>query len=54
MNKIFERIHNVVRSMACNMVDQETREWPPKCLVLIYQPKRPETNSKEDNNSSEE
>ena len=49
MNKMHEKIHNAVRSIACNMAEIEPREWPPKCLFLIYQPMRPETNPKEDN-----
>lgn len=54
MNKMQEKIHNAVRSIACNMAEKEPREWPPKCLILTYQPMRPETNPKEDNNSAEE
>lgn len=54
MNKMQETIHNVVRSIACNMAEKEPREWPPKCLFLTYQPMRPEVNSSDDTNSPEE
>lgn len=43
MYKIQEKIHNVIRSLACNMADKEPREWPPQCLVITYQPMRPNT-----------
>ena len=52
MNKMHEAIHNVVRSIACNMAEKEPREWPPQCLILTYQPMRPETNPKDDNTCS--
>lgn len=53
MNKMQEKIHNVVRSIACNMAEKEPREWPPQCFIISYQPLRPEINPNEDNNSSE-
>ena len=54
MKKMQEIIHNAVRSIACNIAEKEPREWPPQCFIISYQPMRPETNPKEDRNSSEE
>lgn len=54
MNTIQEKVHDVIRSLACNMADKEPREWPPRCLVLTYQPMRPEVNPSEDTNSPKE
>jgi len=47
MNKMQEKIHNAIRSMACNMAAKEPREWPPQCLIIAYQPMRPETKPEE-------
>ena len=41
MNRIKEKIKHATKVVISNMVDQETREWPPKCLILAYQPVRP-------------
>lgn len=54
MNKLQEKIQSVASTLANSMVDKETREWPPACLFFTYQPMRPETEQKEDNNSSAE
>lgn len=51
MNKMQEKIHNAVRSIACNMAEKEPREWPPKCLILTYQPMRPSSTSTNENKS---
>lgn len=34
-------VNNALRSSFSKMIDGETREWPPKCLVFAYQPQRP-------------
>ena len=43
MNKLQEKIQNAAKTLANNMVGKETREWPPQCFALVYQPMRPET-----------
>ena len=45
MSKFQEKIQNAVKALANNMVDKETREWPPACLLLTYQPKRPDSQT---------
>lgn len=34
-------VNNVLRSSFNKMIDGDTREWPPKCTVFVYQPQRP-------------
>lgn len=34
-------VNNALRSSFSKMIDGETREWPPKCLMFTYQPRRP-------------
>lgn len=34
-------MNNVLRLSFSKMIEVETREWPPKCLVFAYQPQRP-------------
>ena len=41
MKKLQEKMVNVFSKAANSMVDKETREWPPKCYMLTYQPARP-------------
>lgn len=36
--KIDKKLRNTVQ----NMLYQETYEWPPKCMAILYQPKRPQ------------
>ena len=53
MMKSQETIKYAVSTLVSNLVAKDPREWPPQCLALTYQPMRPETNPKEDNDSSE-
>lgn len=39
-------VNNALRSSFNKMIDGETREWPPKCLVFTYQPQHPKYISK--------
>lgn len=41
-------MNNVLRSSITKMIDGETREWPPKCLMFTYQPQRPKNISNPD------
>lgn len=40
-------VNNALRSSFNKMIDGETREWPPKCVMFLHQPQRPKniTNS---------
>lgn len=38
-------VNNALRSSFSRMIDGETREWPPKCTMFIYQPQRPKSTS---------
>lgn len=44
-------MNNVLRLSFSKMIDGETREWPPKCLVFAYQPQRPKTSGSMDKTS---
>lgn len=37
---------NFVKHLITSMIDKETREWPPHCVSLLYQPVRPVSNWK--------
>lgn len=41
MEKLQTKMVKVLSGIANSMVDKETREWPPKCFLLTYQPTRP-------------
>lgn len=41
-------VNDALRSSFNKMIDGETREWPPKCLVFTYQPQRPKNISNPD------
>lgn len=41
MKKLQEKMVKVFSKVANDMADKETREWPPKCYMLTYQPARP-------------
>ena len=41
-------VNSALRSSFSKMIDGETREWPPKCLVFAYQPQRPKNISNQD------
>ena len=41
MTNATEKIKNLARNLATAMIDGESREWPPECPFVLYQPKRP-------------
>ena len=43
-----ERIRNLPRTLITKMVKQDADEWPPTCLLLAYQPTRPQNNNAEE------
>lgn len=53
MNKI-EKIKNKARSLAEAMIDGDTREWPPECPFILYQPERPAKQHEENDINCEE
>lgn len=41
MKKINEVLLNMCKRAAKAMIEGETRDWPPECAFIIYQPERP-------------
>lgn len=41
-------VNNALRASFSKLIDGETREWPPKCVVFTYQPRRPKSASTPD------
>ena len=41
-------VSNALRSSFNKMIDGDTREWPPKCTVFVYQPQRPKITGNKD------
>lgn len=41
MNKFQNKLAEVTRKIVSGMAEDESREWPPTCLILAYQPIRP-------------
>lgn len=42
MEKSKTQVHNVLNGMAKQMIKADAREWPPGCMVFLYQPIRPQ------------
>lgn len=36
-----KKTEKLIKSAISNLIERETREWPPKCLSFAYQPMRP-------------
>ena len=34
-------INEVVKKLVSTMITQDSEEWPPSCLAILYQPVRP-------------
>lgn len=51
MNQLKIIVNNALRTSFSRMIDGETREWPPKCTMFIYQPQRPKIASRTDKTS---
>lgn len=47
-------VNNALRASFSRMIDGETREWPPKCTMFIYQPQRPKITGNKDKISDTE
>ena len=47
-------VSNALRSSFNKMIDGDTREWPPKCTVFVYQPQRPKITGNKDKISDTE
>lgn len=41
MKNLKETVKQVIKTLVTNMVEQDSREWPPTCLLFAYQPERP-------------
>ena len=52
MRNIEEKIKGVAKNMINAMLKKEPREWPPECLALLYQPKRPCVEKAEEKSES--
>ena len=46
MEKEKKHAHNVLNGMAKQMMKADAREWPPGCMVFLYQPIRPQKKYK--------
>lgn len=42
MEKVKKQVNNVLNGMAKQMMKADAREWPPGCMVFLYQPVRPQ------------
>ena len=38
------KVERTIRAVVQKMIQQETYDWPPKCTMILYQPKRPQRN----------
>lgn len=48
MKNMQEKIKNLPKTLITKMVKQDADEWPPTCLLLAYQPTRPQDNKAEE------
>ena len=42
MGKLSEKSEEKIAKAVKKMIEQARSEWPPLCLGLLYQPKRPQ------------
>ena len=42
MEKAKKQVNHVLNGMAKQMMKADAREWPPGCMVFLYQPVRPQ------------
>lgn len=43
MIRLKPMVNKALRSTFSRMIDGDTREWPPRCLMFTYQPQRPKS-----------
>ncbi len=48
MKNMQEKLKKLPQTIINKMVKQDSDEWPPTCLLLAYQPVRPQDNKAED------
>lgn len=48
MKNMHEKIKNLPKTLITKMVMQDSDEWPPTCMLLAYQPARPQDDKAED------
>lgn len=53
MKNANEIINTVMRGLATAMLNNDPREWPPTCSLIIYQPQRPAIQNGDSNTESE-
>ena len=41
MRNMKEKVNSAATSIIGTMLKKDPREWPPDCIFLLYQPKRP-------------
>lgn len=41
--KMKERIFNISGKVLQNKVEKEKNKWPPHCMGILHQPKRPQS-----------
>lgn len=46
MEKAKKQVNHVLNGMAKQMMKADAREWPPGCMVFLYQPVRPQQKLK--------
>lgn len=47
MKKVNQKVESVVKKAVNHMVDTELYGWPPQCTSFLYQPVRPQRESKD-------
>lgn len=45
MEKTKTKVSKVLNGLAKRMINADAREWPPECMVFMYQPVRPQRKS---------
>ncbi len=42
MKTIKEQAHDLTKALVDQMIEKDSRGWPPGCLLFAYQPERPQ------------
>lgn len=54
MEKLKTQVHNALNGVAKQMIKADAREWPPGCMVFLYQPIRPQKKHNSDDQTGNE
>ncbi len=46
MERTKTKVNKTLNGLAKRMINADAREWPPECMLFMYQPLRPQSKNK--------